>query len=340
MRREDTVAPSREALNAARRLVYTQMPPTPQYTWPLLGEQLGAEVWVKHENHTPTGAFKIRGGITFMAWLRSTHPGCRGIVTATRGNHGQSQARAARAAGLEARIVVPHGNAREKNAAMRAFGATLIEHGEDFDASRLEAERIAAEEDLFLVPPFHPALVEGVASYALELFEEAGPLDRVYVPIGCGSGICAVIAARDALGLSTEVIGVVSTEADAARRAFISGRAESSDSAHTFADGMAVRVVVPEALAVYREGAARVVAVSDDEIAEAMRVYFRCTHNVSEGAGAAPMAAAMQERDINRDGRIGVILCGGNVDTEVFARVLAGETPKPVKPVPVHGAGG
>jgi len=325
--RDGPTGPARDALQAARRVVYAQMAPTPQYAWPLLGEQLGAEVWVKHENHTPTGAFKVRGGITFMAWLRSAHPDCRGIVTATRGNHGQSQARAARAAGLGARIVVPQGNAREKNAAMRAFGATLIEHGRDFDAARREAERIAAEEDLFLVPPFHPALVEGVASYALELFEAAGDLQRVYVPIGCGSGICAVIAARDALGLSTQVIGVVSTEADAARRAFISGKAESTASADTFADGMAVRAVVPEALAVYRKGAERVVAVSDDEVAEAMRVYFRCTHNVSEGAGAAPLAAAMQEADLNRGSRIGVILCGGNVDTEIFAAVLAGQTP-------------
>jgi threonine dehydratase len=283
---------------------------------------------VKHENHTPTGAFKVRGGITFMAWLKDTHPQCRGIVTATRGNHGQSQARAAASVGLEAKIVVPRGNAREKNAAMRAFGATLIEHGEDFDASRREAERLAAAEDLFLVPPFHPALVSGVASYALELFEAAGDLDRVYVPIGCGSGICAVIAARDALGLKTEVVGVVSTAADAALRAFRSGEAELSASANTFADGMAVRAVVPEALAIYRRGAADVIAVSDDEIAEAMRLYFSATHNVSEGAGAAPLAATMQQREANAGKRIGVILCGGNVDTEVFAEVLAGRTPR------------
>jgi len=308
--------------------VYTQMSATPQYAWPLLGEALGTEAWVKHENHTPTGAFKVRGGITFMAWLRETHPQCRGIVTATRGNHGQSQARAATAAGLSATIVVPEGNAREKNAAMRAFGATVIECGEDFDTARIEAERLARHEDLFLVPPFHPALVAGVASYALELFEGAGEMDRVYVPIGCGSGICGVIAARDALGLTTEVIGVVSTEADAARRAFASGQVETSPSARTFADGMAVRTVVPEALAIYRRGAARVLSVSDDEVAEAMRLYFRTTHNVSEGAGAAPLAAAMQERSSNRDKRIGVILCGGNVDTEVFAQVLAGHTPR------------
>jgi threonine dehydratase len=316
-------------LEAARRTVYSQMSATPQYAWPTLAEALKAEIWVKHENHTPTGAFKVRGGITFMAWLRENHPQCRGIVTATRGNHGQSQARAATAAGLEATIIVPRGNAREKNIAMRAFGARLIEHGADFEESRAEAARIADEEGLFLVPPFHSALVEGVASYALELFEAAGPLDRVYVPIGCGSGICAVIAARDALDLRTEVIGVVSTEAAAARDAFASGVAGSTASARTFADGIAVRSVVPEALEIYRRGAERIVAVSDDEIAEAMRLYFRCTHNAAEGAGAAPLAAAMQEREANEGGRIGVILCGGNVDSEVFADVLAGKTPRP-----------
>lgn len=320
--------PELGALNAARKLVYAQMAPTPQYVWPTLAEELGSEVWVKHENHTPTGAFKVRGGITFMHWLRKTHPELRGIVTATRGNHGQSQARAATAAGLEAKIVVPHGNALEKNLAMRAFGAELVEYGVDFDEARTEAERIATDEGLYCVPPFHSAIVEGVASYALELFEAAGNLARVYVPIGCGSGICGVIAARDALGLTTDIIGVVSTEADAARRAFASGVPESTPSANTFADGMAVRSVLPEALAIYREGAARVVAVSDDEVADAMRVYFRCTHNVSEGAGAAPLAAAIQESQENRGARIGVILCGGNVDTDVFRTVLGGETPQ------------
>ena len=319
----------RAELETARALVYTQMSPTPQYAWPTLAQELDTEIWVKHENHTPTGAFKIRGGITFMAWLRKTLPECRGVVTATRGNHGQSQARAAAAAGLNATIVVPHGNAREKNLAMQAFGAQLIESGVDFDESRAVASDIAKREGLFFVPAFHRALVEGVASYALELFEAAGDLDRIYVPIGCGSGICGVIAARDALGMATEIIGVVSTEATAAQQAFVSGRLESTASACTFADGMAVRSVVPEALEVYRAGAKRVIAVSDDEVAEAMRVYFRCTHNVSEGAGAAPLAAAIQERELNRGARIGVILCGGNVDTEVFAEVLTGRTPQP-----------
>lgn len=326
------------SLEAAASLVYEQMPPTPQYAWPLLCEALDLDVWVKHENHTPTGAFKIRGGISFMHWLGQNQPSCQGIVTATRGNHGQSQARAASAAGLRATIVVPKGNAQEKNAAMRALGGHLVEHGEDFDASRLEAERLASTEGLFLVPSFHHALVRGVASYALELFRGVGDIDTVYVPIGCGSGICGVIAARDALGLRTEVVGVVSTAATAAQAAFNTGTVQSTASANTFADGIAVRSVVPEALAMYSRGASRIVAVSDDEIAEAMRLYFRCTHNVSEGAGAAPLAALMRERQTQRGRRSAVILCGGNVDTSVFLEVLAGRTPQVVPSAVVPSA--
>lgn len=316
------------ALQGAAQRVYRHMPATPQFAWPLLADALGTELWVKHENHTPTGAFKIRGGITFIEWLKETHPDCRGIATATRGNHGQSQARAAATEGLRSLIVVPQGNATEKNDAMRSFGATLIEHGKDFDDAREEASRRAALDDLYLVPSFHWALVSGVASYALELFTAVPDIRRVYVPIGCGSGICAVIAARDALGLSTEVIGVVSTEATAAQQAFHSGNLESTESARTFADGIAVRSVLPDALDIYRKGAKRVVSVTDDEIAAAMRLYFRCTHNVSEGAGAAPLAAALQEKTINRGEKIAVILCGGNVDTHVFREVLAGGTPQ------------
>lgn len=318
-----------EELRAAAEVIHGQMLPTPQYAWPLLAEAAGTEVWVKHENHTPTGAFKVRGGITFMAWLRREHPDCRGIVTATRGNHGQSQARAASAAGLTAKILVPFGNAVEKNRAMRAFGATLIEYGEDFDEAREEAARLAAAEDLFMVPPFHRELVRGVASYALELFDTVRDIDTLYVPIGCGSGICAVIAARDALGLQTEIVGVVSTEAPAARLSLNAGTALETDTAKTFADGVAVRVVVPEAFEIYREGCSRIIAVSDDEIAESMRLYFHATHNAAEGAGAAPLAALMQERALQRGKRVAVILCGGNVDSAVFADVLGGTTPAP-----------
>ncbi len=320
---------SKQELKDAAALVHGQMPATPQYHWPLLSELTGANVWVKHENHTPTGAFKVRGGVTFMDWLKRAHPDAGGIVTATRGNHGQSQARAAVAAGLQAKILVPHGNSREKNQAMRAFGGDVIEFGDDFDEARIEAGRIAQEEGLFMVPPFHPELVRGVATYAFELLSAVPDLHTVYVPIGCGSGICGLITARDAMGLSTRIVGVVSTEADAAKQSFESGHPKDTDSALTFADGMAVRIVVPEAFEIYSQGAERIVAVSDDEVAEAMRIYFKTTHNVAEGAGAAPLAALMQEQEQMRSKKVAVILCGGNIDTEKFQQVLAGGTPAP-----------
>ncbi|GAB5376574.1 MAG: threonine dehydratase [Acuticoccus sp.] len=325
-------------LNEAARIVYATMPPTPQYVWPQISEAVGADVIVKHENHTPTGAFKVRGSLTFMDWLVRAHPEARGIVTATRGNHGQGQALAATRAGLVAKIVVPYGNSREKNAAMATFGATLVEHGADFDEARQEAYRIAEAEGLFIVPPYHRELVRGVATYALELFRAAADLDTVYVPIGCGSGICGLIAVRDLLGLRTEIVGVVAEGADYARRSFEAGRPIASDRADTFADGMAVRAPVEEAFAVYGKGAARVVAVPDDAIAEAMRLYFRATHNVAEGAGAAPLAALLSEREAMRGKRCGIILCGGNVDTGVFAEVLAGRTPQTAATPPAVAA--
>ncbi len=319
-----------DELDEAARVVHARMPPTPQYVWPQISEKAGATVWVKHENHTPTGAFKVRGGITFIDWLRRAHPETKGIITATRGNHGQSQARAATAAGLRAKILVPRGNSVEKNAAMRAFGATVVEFGEDFDEARIEAARLAEEESLFMVPPYHRELVRGVSTYALELFHAASDLDTVYVPIGCGSGICGLIAVRDVLGLETRIVGVVSTEAQTSKLSFEAGRMIETDSAKTFADGMAVRVPVEEAFDVYSRGADRIVAVSDDEVAEAMRIYYRDTHNVAEGAGAASLAALMQEREAVRGGRVGVILCGGNVDADMFVTVLQGGTPRVV----------
>ena len=320
---------TREELENAARLVRAHVPPTPQHRWATLSRRLGSEVVVKHENHTPTGAFKVRGGVTFVDWLRREHPQVRGLVSATRGNHGQSLARAGVGAGLEVRIYVPRGNSAEKNAAMRALGAALVEHGDDFDAAREEAERVAKAEGLFLVPPFHRELVRGVATYAFELFTAEPELDAVYVPIGCGSGICGTIAARDALGLATPVVAVVSSAAETARLSAEAGRPVPTETARTFADGMAVRVPVAEALAVYAAGAERFVTVTDDEVAEAMRTYFADTHNVAEGAGAAPLAALMQERHAMRGRRVGVILCGGNVDSAKFAEVLAGATPAP-----------
>ncbi|MGC9419893.1 MAG: threonine dehydratase [Rhodovulum sp.] len=318
-----------DELQEAAAFVHARMPATPQYAWPLLAEETGAEVWVKHENHTPTGAFKVRGAHTFIDWLKRTHPDCPGIVTATRGNHGQGQALAARAAGMVARVYVPEGNSVEKNAAMRAFGAELIVHGADFDTAREEAMRVAEAEGLHFVPPFHRELVRGVATYAFELFTAVPDLHTVYVPIGCGSGICGTIAARDALGLSTRIVGVVSENADCVLRSMAAGDFVETQTARTFADGIAVRVPVPEALAIYSAGAERIVAVSDDEVAEAIRLYFRATHNVAEGAGAAPLAALMAERGMMAGKRVGVILCGGNIDTDWFVTVMSGGVPTP-----------
>ena len=315
-------------LRAAADIVYTQMAPTPQYAWPQLANRLGCEVWVKHENHTATGAFKLRGAITFMDWLVGSHPDVPGICTATRGNHGQGQARSAVAAGLTAKVYVPRGNSVEKNEAMRAFGAEVIEFGDDFDEARLEAIRVAEAEGLFLVPPFHDAIVRGVATYAWELLSAVPDLDTIYVPIGCGSGICGTILARDALGLSCDVVGVVSENAQTAKLSVEAGRMIETETARTFADGMAVRMPVEAAFEIYSKGAARVVTVSDAEVAEAIRVYYRDIHNLAEGAGAAPLAALMQEKDAMAGRKVGVILCGGNIDTEWFLTVMSGGIPE------------
>lgn len=320
---------TRSDLEAAAGLVYSHMAPTPQYSWPLLNKQLGLEVWVKHENHGPTGAFKVRGGITFIDWLRREHPDVPGICTATRGNHGQSQARAATAAGLRALVYAPRGNSVEKNAAMEAFGAELVVHGDDFDEAKTEAFRVAEDEGLFIVPPFHEELVRGVATYAYEFFSTAPDLDTVYVPIGCGSGICGTILARDALGLKTKIVGVVSENAQTAKLSAEAGRLIETNSAATFADGMAVRVPVQAALDIYAKGAERIVTVSDAKVAEAIRNYYHCTHNLAEGAGAAPLAAATQEASQMAGKKVGVILCGGNIDTDWFQTVMAGGVPEP-----------
>ncbi len=309
-------------------LVGRHLPPTPQIAWPLLDREAGADVLVKHENHTPTGAFKVRGGITFINALQKNRPDAKGIVTATRGNHGQSIARAATAAGLVAKILVPFGNSVEKNEAMRAFGAELIEHGDDFDEARLEADRIAEEEQLVLVPPFHRDLVRGVASYAMELLTAAPDLHTVYVPVGCGSGICGLIETRDALGLKTRIVGVVTENAPSLKLSFDSGRMISTNSAKTFADGVATRVPVPEAFDIYSRGTERFVTVSEDAVADAIRLYFRAAHNLAEGAGAAPLAALIQERRKMRGKSVGLVLSGGNIDTAWFREVLKGATPQ------------
>lgn len=310
-------------LEAAAARVHAIMAPTPQYCWPLLSARAGAEVWVKHENHTPVGAFKVRGGVLHLANLKAARPDLAGVIAATRGNHGQSVAYAARRVGLTASVVVPQANSVEKNAAMRAMGATLIEHGSDFQAAYEYAIEIAAERRLHFVDSFITDLIQGVASYALELFGGVTALDRVYVPIGLGSGICGVIAARDALGLKTEIIGVVAERAAAYALSFAAGRPVSTNSADTMADGMACRVPKADAVAIIVKGAARVVTVSEDEIRGAIRAYFTDTHNVAEGAGAAPLAAALKERAINAGKRIALVLSGGNIDRSLYMAVLA-----------------
>ena len=312
------------ALEAAARLVHAVFPPTPQYAWPLLAQRAGCEVWVKHENHTPTGAFKLRGGLVYMDRLKRERPEVRGVISATRGNHGQSLAFAGRRAGVPVTIVVPHGNSVEKNAAMRAFGATLLEHGEDFDAAREEAARLAAAQGLEFAPSFAPDLVLGVATYALELFRAAPPLDALYVPIGLGSGICGCILARDLLGLRTEIIGVQSTEAPSYALSLMLGQAVTVPSANTLADGMATRIPDPAALEIIRRGAARIVTVNDYVIADAIRAYWQDTHNLAEGAGAAPLAALLAERERMQGRRVGLVLCGGNIDLALFRSWVLG----------------
>jgi threonine dehydratase len=319
---------TRDDFERARAIVHAAMLPTPQYAWPLLAEAAQCECWVKHENHTPVGAFKVRGGLVHMR-LRKERGQTNGVITATRGNHGQSIPFAARREGIAATIVVPTGNSTEKNAAMRALGCTLIETGTDFDEARETALKLAGERGLDMVASFHPELVVGVATYAHELFTAAGELDAVYVPIGLGSGICGVISIRDLLGLRTKVIGVVAERANAYRLSHEAKRAVPTNSALSFADGMAVRVPHPDAVALINHGAERIVEVSEDEIADAMRLYYRATHNLAEGAGAAALAALMKERTLMKGRRVGVVLSGGNIDGAKFAEVLQGRTPQP-----------
>ena len=310
-------------IEAAQRSVYAAMPPTPQYAWPLLRERLGCAVWVKHENHPPLGAFTVRGGLVYLQGLKAREPGCRGIVSATRGNHGQSIAFAARRNGLSATVVVPHGNSLEKNAAMRALGAELIEVGDDFQQAREYAAVLAKERELHFVPSYHSDLVLGVATYWVEFFNAVQPA-VVFVPIGQGSGICACIAARAHTGAATRIVGVVSAHATAYLDSFRAGRCVEAPVTTQLADGMACRVPDDEPLQAIRREVDDIVAVSDDEVAAAMRALFSDTHNAAEGAGAAALAAAMQQRERWRGQTVGVTLSGGNVDRAVFARVMAG----------------
>jgi threonine dehydratase len=314
-------------LEAAAQLVQRTVPPTPQYLWPLLAKRTGCEVWVKHENHTPTCAFKVRGGIVYMDNLKRSRAKVTGVISATRGNHGQSIAFSASRAGIPATIYVPRDNSTDQNAAMRAFGASVVEFGRDFDEALAECHRIACEGNLHFIPPFNRDQVKGVATYALELFRAVVDLDSVYVSIGMGSGISGVITTRDLLGLKTEIVGVVARNAPAMALSFAAGKPIPTNSAQTFADGMATRDPRQEALTIIKRGASRVLQLSEDDIAEAVRAFFQDTHNVAEGAGATPLAGLMQERARMTGKKVAVILTGGNIDASVYRRILAGQTP-------------
>jgi threonine dehydratase len=320
---------SLEDLAWAAGVVGRHVPPTPQYVWPLLAGNVGAEVWVKHENHTPTGAFKVRGGLVYAERMRTSRPGVKGIVSATRGNHGQSLAFAGRASGTDVTIVVPEGNSPDKNAAMIGFGAELIVFGHDFQAAREHASVLGEQRGLETVPSYHPDLVLGVATYARELFDAAGELDAVYVPVGMATGICGVIGVRDLLGLRTEVIGVVAEQAPATARSVAAGHVVTTDTANTFIDGVACRVPDADAISVISAGAARVLTISEDDTAQAMRVLFTATHNVPEPAGALALAGLLAERSWVAGKRVAVIQTGGNADTGLLLQVLAGNTPAP-----------
>lgn len=315
--------PTRAEIETMAPHVNAIVPPTPQYSWPLLNTRAGCELWVKHENHTPIGAFKIRGALAYMQRLVEREPGLRGVIAATRGNHGQAVAFAARRHGLAATIVVPHGNSAEKNAAMRALGAELIEHGQDFQAALDHSVKLGVERQLHPMPSFHPHLVLGNAVSALDFLAHTPPLERVYVSIGLGSGICAVLAARAALGLKTKVIGVAAERAPGIALSFAAKRLVSHAVSTRIADGLACSTPNPDALETILQGVDDIVRVTDEEIEAAMRAYFTDTHNVAEGAAGAGLAAVLRDRVQLAGRRVGVVFTGGNVDSATFARVLA-----------------
>lgn len=316
--------PTLSQIEDAQAIVYRSMPPTPQYSWPLLNRRLGTEAWIKHENHSPVGAFKVRGALVYVEWLKRMEPDLAGVVAATRGNHGQGVGMAARLLGLKAAIVVPKGNSIEKNLAMKAQGVELIEFGYDFQESLVYARTLADDRNWAMLDSFHERLVMGTATYALEFFKGAPPMDAIYVPIGLGSSICGVAAVRNALGLKTEVVGVVAAESPSYALSFAQRKIVEAPAGTLIADGLACRTPNANALEAIWKNVARVVEVSDAEIADAMRAYYQDTHNVAEGAAAAPLAAAVRESASQQSRRIGLVLTGSNVDAAVFARVLAG----------------
>jgi threonine dehydratase len=317
-----TLLPSLTEIEAAQAIVYSAMPPTPQYSWPLLNQRLGAEAFIKHENHSPVGAFKLRGALVYATWLKESQPNLETLVAATRGNHGQGVGMAARLLGLRAIIVVPHGNSKEKNLAIEAQGVELIEDGEDFQASLEYARELAVRPSHAIIESFHPRLVAGAATYALEFFRATPPLATIYVPIGLGSSICGVSAVRNALGLATEIVGVVAASSPSYALSFRERRVVEARSQTQIADGLACRLPNADAMQVIWQNVARIVEVSDAEIASAMRAYYQDTHNIAEGAAAAALAGALQEKDSLAGRQIGIVLTGGNIDRDLYTQVL------------------
>src|SRR3954447_5756494 len=314
---------TREDLDDATRIVRPHVPVTPAYRWPLLEQVTGAPTWVKHENATPTGAFKVRGGLVYVERLLASGRRGPGLVSATRGNHGQSIAYAGRAHGLPVTIVVPEGNSPDKNAAMVGFGATLVVHGQDFQEAREHAVALADERRLEMVPSFHADLVAGVATYAAELHEQAGALDVVYVPVGQGSGICAHLAVRDLLRVPTEVVGVVADRAPAHALSFEAGHAVSTETADTFIDGVATRVPDADAVDAMVRGASRFVRVSEEAAEEAMRVLWQSTHQMPEPSGALALAGLLADPGRSEGTTAAVVMTGGNCDRDLEQLVVS-----------------
>ncbi len=309
-----------EELHQSAEKVHQVMPPTPQYNWPLLSKKVGCNLWVKHENHTPTTAFKVRGGIVLVDHLMQSANKPEGLISATRGNHGQSLSFSGKRAQLPVTIVVPTCNNPDQNKLIESFGANLVVHGEDFEAARQHSTSLASQSNFYAVAPFEPLLVQGVATYALELFTHLKSLDTVYVPIGMGSGICGLIKTRDLLKLKTKIVGVISEGAPTFYQSFSAGRIIPTNYANTIADGVATSTPLPEAFDIIKQGAERIITVSDKEIAQAMYLYYQTTHNLAEGAGAVPLAGLVKEKELMKNKNVSVILSGGNIDFESFTK--------------------
>ena len=325
------VRPTLADVYDARTRVYRALKPTPLLRHPLLAQESGLDIRVKHENHNPTGAFKVRGGLNLIGSLSvrgeaapgGTNAQRRGVITATTGNHGQSIALACALGGVPCTIVVPLGNNPEKNAAMRAYGAELIEFGKDFDEAREKVEQLQHERQLRYVHSANePMLIAGVGTYALEIFEELPDVDVVIVPIGGGSGACGCAIVRSAIGSGAKIIGVQAARADAFARSWRGPSRVVGDSAATFAEGMATRVTFDLTFGILQKELDDIVTLTEEELADGIRLAVRTTHNLAEGAGAASLAAAVKLRSSLAGKKIVCVMSGGNIDRATLTRIL------------------